>query len=66
MDQAESQILVTPTRQVTLWEIYGEKLLMDLHGCYPGRFTRRGIEQFCKELCELIEMERCVLHLQFL
>ncbi|MBI3301390.1 MAG: hypothetical protein HYZ72_04835 [Deltaproteobacteria bacterium] len=43
-------------------EIYGQELILDLHGCDARRFTRREIEQFCEELCELIDMERCDLH----
>jgi len=37
-------------------------LILDLHDCDAGRFTRREIEQFCEELCALIGMERCDLH----
>jgi len=33
-----------------------------LHGCDIAMFTRRGIKRFCRELCELIDMERCDLH----
>ncbi len=43
-------------------EIYGKELILDLHGCDTSLFTRSSIETFCKELCELIEMERCDLH----
>ncbi len=42
--------------------VYGEELILDLHGCDASRFTRGKIEVFCKELCELIDMERCDLH----
>ncbi|MCH8149930.1 MAG: S-adenosylmethionine decarboxylase [Planctomycetes bacterium] len=42
--------------------IYGHELLLDLHECHVSKFTRDGIEQFCEELCELIDMERCDLH----
>lgn len=41
---------------------YGQELILDLHGCDAARFTRREIEQFCVDLCELIDMERCDLH----
>ncbi len=41
---------------------YGIELILDLHGCDVGRFTRSAIERFCAELCELIDMERCDLH----
>lgn len=43
-------------------EWYGEELILDLHGCDIARFTRREIKQFCEELCDLIDMERCDLH----
>ena len=43
-------------------ETYGQELILDLHGCDAGRFTRRDIEQFCQALCEVIKMERCDLH----
>ena len=43
-------------------EIYGQELILDLHGCDISRFTRSAIEQFCTEICELIDMERCDLH----
>ncbi len=43
-------------------EMYGQELILDLHGCDACKFTRGEIEQFCKELCEQIEMERCELH----
>jgi S-adenosylmethionine decarboxylase len=41
---------------------YGEELMLDLHQCETTRFTREAIEQWCVELCELIDMERCDLH----
>ena len=41
---------------------YGKELILDLHDCDKRRFTRREIEQFCKELCVLIDMEQCDLH----
>lgn len=43
-------------------EAYGQELILDLHGCDVSRFTRHGIERFCAELCELIDMERCDLY----
>ena len=33
-----------------------------MHGCDVAMFTRRGIKRFCRELCQLIDMERCDLH----
>ena len=43
-------------------EIYGQELILDLHGCDNARFTRAEIGQFCTQLCSLIGMERCDLH----
>ena len=43
-------------------DIYGKELILDLHDCNSVKFTRQEIEQFCKALCELIDMERCDLH----
>ena len=50
------------TDDIVLHGAYGQELILDLHGCDASRFTRSAIEQFCKELCELIDMERCDLH----
>ena len=41
---------------------YGLELILDLHECNAARFNRRDITTFCRELCELIDMERCDLH----
>lgn len=41
---------------------YGQELILDLHGCDESKFTRSALEQFCEELCNLIDMERCDLH----
>ena len=41
---------------------YGQELILDLHACDRTKFTRPFIEQFCTDLCKLIDMERCVLH----
>jgi len=41
---------------------YGKELILDLHDCDVSKFTREGIEQYMNELCDLIDMERCVLH----
>jgi S-adenosylmethionine decarboxylase len=48
--------------QMVSAEKYGQELILDLHGCDTGTFTRGEIERFCEELCELIDMERCDLH----
>ena len=42
--------------------VYGLELILDLHQCNASRFTRKAIERYCEELCELIDMERCDLH----
>lgn len=42
--------------------VYGKELILDLHSCDTSAFTRSGIEAFCTELCELIDMERCDLY----
>ena len=41
---------------------YGLELILDLHECNAARFTRRDITTFCRELCDLIDMERCDLY----
>ncbi len=41
---------------------YGLELILDLHNCNVGRFTRDSVEAFFSELCELIDMEPCDLH----
>lgn len=62
-DRSESRLGHAPLdREEVPRETYGQELLLDLHDCDPGRFTRREIEQFCEELCELVDMERCELH----
>jgi len=42
--------------------VYGQEVVLDLHGCDERRFTRQSIEEFFVALCELIDMERCDLH----
>ena len=41
---------------------YGQELILDLHDCDTAKFNRVDIEKYCKELCELIKMERCDLY----
>ena len=41
---------------------YGKELILDIHECDPRSFTRESIEQYFKELCDLINMERCELY----
>ena len=43
-------------------EPYGQELILDLHGCDSGRFSRYSITEFFNQLCELIDMEQCDLH----
>lgn len=40
---------------------YGKELILDLHECDSNTFTRKSIEKYFIELCELIDMERCEL-----
>ncbi|MBU4000664.1 S-adenosylmethionine decarboxylase [Patescibacteria group bacterium] len=40
---------------------YGKELILDLHHCDSGRFTRKNIRNYFRKLCELIDMERCKL-----
>ena len=41
---------------------YGHELVLDLHGCDVGCFNRQHIDKFFSELCEIIDMEKCVVH----
>ena len=41
---------------------YGVELVLDMRGCDAGTFNRDSIDRFFTELCEVIEMERCVVH----
>ncbi len=40
---------------------YGKELILDLHGCNAGKFNRKMIDRYFKELCALIDMKRCEL-----
>lgn len=40
---------------------YGKELILDLHNCKPELFTRKHLKIFFKELCDVIDMERCKL-----
>lgn len=42
--------------------MYGKELILDLHECDPSLFTRKYIEQYFVDLCDLIKMERADLH----
>ena len=41
---------------------YGVELILDLHECDPTTFTRDSLDTFFTQLCERIEMEKCVVH----
>ena len=41
---------------------YGYELILDLHFCNEQAFTRDSIDRFFSDLCELIEMEKCIVH----
>lgn len=41
---------------------YGLELILDLHGCNVRKFNRCDIETFCRDLCAVIDMDRCDLH----
>jgi len=42
--------------------MYGKELILDLHNCDPSTFTRKSLRKYFKELCKLIDMQRCDLH----
>jgi len=41
---------------------YGKEVIMDLYDCDISKFNREDIEIYFKELCGLIDMEKCDLH----
>lgn len=41
---------------------YGKELILDLHDCDPKKFKRSTIKKYFKELCDLIDMQRCELY----
>ncbi len=41
---------------------YGKELIIDLHYCNPFLLNRKFIRNYFKEVCILINMERCDLH----
>ncbi|MCH8077848.1 MAG: S-adenosylmethionine decarboxylase [SAR324 cluster bacterium] len=43
-------------------ETYGLELILDLKNCNKNQFSRREIDHFFSKLCELIKMEKCVVH----
>ncbi len=40
---------------------YGKELILDIHNCDASTFNRKNIKVFFKDLCVLIDMERCKL-----
>ena len=40
---------------------YGKELILDIHNCDTSTFTRKSINNYFIELCNLIDMERCEL-----
>jgi S-adenosylmethionine/arginine decarboxylase-like enzyme len=40
-------------------EIYGFELIMDLHGCDVGKFTRTSLDAYFEKLCKAIDMQKC-------
>ena len=42
--------------------VYGFELLLDLHGCDAELFSRKYIDQYFSDLCELIGMQKCEVH----
>ena len=44
---------------------YGLELIIDLKGCDVRSFNREHIGKFFDELCDLIEMEKCEVHIHF-
>ncbi len=40
---------------------YGKELILDLHNCNPKKFNRETLTKYFKELCTLIDMQRCEL-----
>jgi S-adenosylmethionine/arginine decarboxylase-like enzyme len=40
---------------------YGRELVLDLHNCNPRKFARAYLRKYFRDLCKLIDMERCKL-----
>ena len=43
--------------------MYGKELILDLHECNVSLFNRAAIERYMVEICVIIDMERCELHI---
>ncbi len=41
---------------------YGLELILDIHNADPLTFNRKSIRNYLKQLCKLIDMQRCDLH----
>jgi len=41
---------------------YGYELLLDLHSCDVSVFTREKLDDYFADLCDLIDMEKCIVH----
>lgn len=48
--------------EINISGYYGVELILDLHECDEKRFNRPDLATFCRQLCELIDMERCDLY----
>ena len=48
--------------KVSVGNVYGYELVLDLHGCKSALFNREYIGRYFTELCNLIEMELCEVH----
>lgn len=42
--------------------MYGTELVLDFHDCDPTHFNADDLERYCKELCELIDMQKEDFH----
>ncbi len=42
-------------------DVYGKELIMDIHDCDPGMFTRKALRKYLKQVCAIMKMERADL-----
>ena len=42
--------------------MYGKELILDIHDCDETMFTKKNIQLFFDELCQLIDMEQVQVH----
>ena len=40
-------------------EVYGKELILDLHRCDTGKFNRKDLRYFFKQICKLVDMKKC-------